>query len=321
MAEPHVAGVMADGDARPTFGEARVRPTAVGTARVGEGAPLLDVRDVSMRFARGRGRQPVAALEGVSLRVERGELVALVGPSGSGKSTLLALIAGLETPSAGAIALHGDPNARRLGRVGYMPQRDLLLPWRTALGNAAAGLEVKGVPRREARERARALFADFGLAGFEDTYPAQLSGGMRQRVAFARSALAAGDLLLLDEPFGALDALTRAGLQRWLLDIWGRLGLTCLLVTHDVDEALLLADRVYALSPRPGRVVLEARVPLARPRVPAMLARPEALALKAELLASLAPQDDLIPGPAPAGSEESTAASVGSETASEGGVS
>src|SRR5262249_34822749 len=138
--------------------------------------------------------------------------------------------------------------------------------WRSALDNAAAGLEVQGMRRREARERARQLFAAFDLTGFERSLPSMLSGGMRQRVAFARSALAAGDLLLLDEPFGALDALTRAGLQRWLLDIWDQLGLSCLLVTHDVDEALFLADRVYVFAPRPGHVRLAAQVPLGRPR-------------------------------------------------------
>jgi ABC-type nitrate/sulfonate/bicarbonate transport system ATPase subunit len=275
-------------ESAPLAAEAPQR--AAGTAGESRGAPLLEVRGVTMRFAaQRRGGHPVTALGDVSLRAEAGELVALVGPSGSGKSTLLSLIAGLAAPTSGEIALRGDPRARRLGRVGYMPQRDLLLPWRTALGNAAAGLEAQGVPRREARERARALFKDFGLTGFEDTYPGLLSGGMRQRVAFARSALAAGDLLLLDEPFGALDALTRAALQRWLLGIWGQLGLTCVLVTHDVDEALLLADRVYALTPRPGRVALEARVPLGRPRESAMPARPEVAALKAEILAVLTP--------------------------------
>jgi len=177
-----------------------------------------------------------------------------------------------------------------------MPQRDLLLPWRTALDNAVAGLEVRGVPKAAAREQARALFADFGLAGFERAYPHVLSGGMRQRVAFARTVLAARELLLLDEPFGALDALTRAGLQRWLLDIWGRLGATCLLVTHDVDEALLLADRVYVLTARPGRVRLERRVPLARPRRLEALAQPEVAALKAELLAALLEETSAAPG-------------------------
>ncbi len=250
------------------------------------GALALEVRGVSKDF-RDEAGHVVRALDGVSLRVAAGELVALVGPSGAGKSTLLAIVAGLEAPTSGAVALDGDANARRLGRVGYMPQRDLLLPWRTALGNAIAGLQVQGVPGEEARAHARALFATFGVSGFEDSYPHALSGGMRQRVAFARTALAASDLLLLDEPFGALDALTRAGLQTWLLEIWGGLGKSCLLVTHDVDEALLLADRVYVLSPRPGRVRLERTIPLERPRRAAMLARPEVAALKAELLWAL----------------------------------
>jgi ABC-type nitrate/sulfonate/bicarbonate transport system ATPase subunit len=250
------------------------------------GVPVLEVHSVTKDYRDEAGRV-VRALDGVSLRAAEGELVALVGPSGAGKSTLLTIVAGLEAPTSGEVALDGDTRARRLGRVGYMPQRDLLLPWRSALGNAVAGLEVQGAPGAEARQRARALFAAFGLNGFEDTYPHALSGGMRQRVAFARTVLAAGDLLLLDEPFGALDALTRAGLQRWLLEIWGGLGKTCLLVTHDVDEALLLADRVYVLTPRPGRMALERSVPLERPRRMEMLARPEVAALKAELLAAL----------------------------------
>ena len=258
---------------------------------------LLAVRDVTMRFAVPRGLlgRPTApatlALDGVSLSLASGEFVALVGPSGCGKSTLLTLIAGLEQPTSGTIALRDDAQARRLGRVGYMPQRDLLLPWRDALDNASAGLEAQGMSKREARKRAQALFADFGLSGFEHAYPAALSGGMRQRVAFARSALATGDLLLLDEPFGALDALTRAELQRWLATVWPHLGVSaCLLVTHDVDEALLLADRIYLMTPRPGRIRMERAVPLSpqdRPRGPDILTRPAVAALKAELLAAL----------------------------------
>ncbi|WIG61162.1 MAG: hypothetical protein OJF49_003910 [Ktedonobacterales bacterium] len=263
---------------------------SIAPATASTGVPLLDVRGVTMRYRTPEGA--LTALADISLTVARGEFVALVGPSGCGKSTLLAILAGLEQPSEGTVALAGDPQARRLGRAGYMPQRDLLLPWRTALGNAIAGLEVKGVARGEAQQRARALFADFGLAGFERSYPPLLSGGMRQRVAFARTVLAGDDLLLLDEPFGALDALTRASLQRWLLDIWGRLSKTCLLVTHDVDEALLLADRVYLLSARPGHVRLERRVPLERPRTREMLARADLLALKAELLAALDEQQE-----------------------------
>ena len=253
------------------------------------GTPLLEARDVTMRYHDGGA--DVLALQRVSLHVDEGEFVALVGPSGSGKTTLLSIFAGLETPTAGTVALRGDTQARLLGRAGYMPQRDLLLPWRTALGNAIAGLQTQSVPRAEATVRARSLFAEFGLAGFERAWPATLSGGMRQRVAFARTVLAAHDLLLLDEPFGALDALTRTGLQRWLADLWERLGATCLLVTHDLDEALLLADRIYVLSPRPGTVRLERAVPLERPRRLEMLARPEIVAIKGELLASLLDAD------------------------------
>ena len=253
------------------------------------GTPLLEAREVTMRYRVGVA--DILALQRVSLHVDEGEFVALVGPSGSGKTTLLSIFAGLETPTSGAVALRGDTQARLLGQAGYMPQRDLLLPWRTALGNAIAGLQVQGVSRTEAMTRARDLFAAFGLAGFERAWPATLSGGMRQRVAFARTVLAAHDLLLLDEPFGALDALTRTGLQRWLADLWERLRATCLLVTHDLDEALLLADRIYVLSPRPGAVRLERAVPLERPRRLEMLARPEIVAIKAELLASLLDAD------------------------------
>lgn len=267
-------------------GDSPGAPSPRDTSRVRAGASsLLTVRDVVMRFpSGGRG---LLVLDAVSLHLDAGEFVALVGPSGCGKSTLLSIIAGLQASTSGTVSLYGDAAARRLGHIGYMPQRDLLLPWRSALDNAIASMEVRGTPRYEARQQARTLFAAFGLSGFERAYPSQLSGGMRQRVAFARTALASGDLLLLDEPFGALDALTRAGLQRWLMEIWGSLGKTCLLVTHDVEEALLLADRVYVMTPRPGRMRLERSVPLARPRRQEMLAQPEALALKAELLAAL----------------------------------
>ncbi|HEY7094895.1 MAG TPA: ABC transporter ATP-binding protein [Ktedonobacterales bacterium] len=250
------------------------------------GEPLLDVCSVSLRYRDTNGGT-LEVLRDVSLHVNIGEFVALIGPSGSGKTTLLSLIAGLEEPTSGEIALRGDPHAPRLGHVGYMPQRDLLLPWRSALDNAAAGLEVRGVAKAEARERARALFQQFGLSGFERAWPATLSGGMRQRGAFARTVLAGGELLLLDEPFGALDALTRLSLQRWLAEVCATLNLTCLLVTHDLDEALLLADRVYDLTPRPGRILLERPVTTPRPRTPETLATPEIVALKAELRAAL----------------------------------
>ena len=199
----------------------------------------------------------VQALRGVTLRVAAGEIVALVGPSGCGKSTLLELVCGLQTPDAGRI--HAGPAA-------LMPQRDALLPWLSALDNAGLALRVAGVKRARARELAHAHFAAFGLEGFEAARPAALSGGMRQRVAFLRTLLAGRPVLCLDEPFGALDALTRLQMQRWLADALAREPRTVLLVTHDVEEAVLLADRVVLLSPRPGRVVETLEVALARPR-------------------------------------------------------
>ena len=245
----------------------------------------LDVRGVTKSFAGQDG--PVRALAGVDLAAAPGEFVTLIGPSGCGKSTLFNLIAGLEGPDSGAITLDGDAAAPRLGHVAYMPQKDLLLPWRTTLDNVILPLEVRDVPRAEARRRALALFPHFGLDGFESSYPATLSGGMKSRAAFLRTILADGRLLLLDEPFGALDALTRAGLQEWLLGVWERERRTVLFITHDVDEAIFLADRVYAMSPRPGSIALAAEVPLPRPRTPEMLTAPAFVELKASLLATL----------------------------------
>src|ERR687893_3261409 len=199
----------------------------------------------------------VQALRSVSLRVEPGEIVALAGPSGCGKSTLLELVCGLLAPDAGTV---------RAAPAALMPQRDALLPWLSALDNAGLALRVAGVPRARARALAHEHFAAFGLEGFEAARPAALSGGMRQRVAFLRTLLAGRPVLCLDEPFGALDALTRLQMQRWLGDALAREPRTVLLVTHDVEEAVLLADRVVLLSPRPGRVVEALEVALPRPR-------------------------------------------------------
>jgi NitT/TauT family transport system ATP-binding protein len=208
------------------------------------------------RTYRGRRRE-VAALDRVDLEVGPGEVVAVVGPSGCGKSTLLELAAGLQVPDEGSV---------RAPTCSYMPQRDLLLPWRDALGNAALALECQGVRRSEARRRAAPLFERFGLAEFEDALPADLSGGMRQRVAFMRTLLPGRPVLLLDEPFGALDSITRASMQSWLAETLAEEPRTVLLVTHDVQEAIFLSDRVAVMSPRPGHVVAELEVALPRPR-------------------------------------------------------
>ena len=199
----------------------------------------------------------VVALAGMSLRVRAGEVVAVVGPSGCGKSTLLELVCGLQRPDAGRV--ESDPAV-------LMAQRDLLLPWSSALDNAALPLLVRGVKRARAREQARPLFAQLGLEGFESARPDELSGGMRQRVAFLRTLLAGKPVLALDEPFASLDALTRGQMQEWLTGALEREPRTVLLVTHDVEEAVVLADRVVVMSPRPGRAVAEVLVDLPRPR-------------------------------------------------------
>ncbi len=248
----------------------------------GEGAPAdLEIRELSKAFG------PLAALDRVDLIAPAGEFVTIIGPSGCGKSTLFNIIAGLDEPDAGRVTIGGRAGGRRAGRVAYMPQKDLLLPWRTTLDNVILPLEIRGVPSGRARREALALFPEFGLAGFERAYPAALSGGMRQRAAFLRTTLAGGEILLLDEPFGALDALTRGRLQEWLLGVWERRRRTTLFITHDVDEAIFLADRVFVMSPRPGRIVLEGVVDLPRPRDAAMLTAPAFVALKAALLATL----------------------------------
>jgi NitT/TauT family transport system ATP-binding protein len=210
---------------------------------------------VSRTFASRTGA--VQALAGVSLRADPGEIVTVVGPSGCGKTTLLELICGLQRPDEGAVV--SAPAA-------LMPQRDLLLPWLSAVDNAALALRARGVGREEARSAAAPWLERFGLAGFERTRPAQLSGGMRQRVSFLRSLLAGKPVLALDEPFAALDAMTRAEMQSWLAHVLATEPRTVVLVTHDVEEAVVLGDRVVVMSPRPGRVVGEVPVPLARPR-------------------------------------------------------
>jgi ABC-type nitrate/sulfonate/bicarbonate transport system ATPase subunit len=234
----------------PTELQRRATPSPVAAA-----ADAVRLTEVGHEYtAAGRA---VRALDGLSLRAAPGELVAVVGPSGCGKSTLLELVCGLQPLQRGSLA--SDPAV-------LMPQHDLLLPWLGALDNAALALRIAGHGRAAARGVAEGMFAELGLDGFQDAHPHELSGGMRQRVAFARTLLSGKPVLCLDEPFGALDALTRAEMQRWLDAALARERRTVLLVTHDVEEAVLLADRVAVLSPRPGRVLAQHDVELARPR-------------------------------------------------------
>ena len=225
----------------------------------------IAVHGVARWYRSARGN--LLALDGIDVTAADGEVLALVGPSGCGKSTLLELLAGLAEPDAGTVAVAGERSrAHRLGACAYMPQRDLLLPWRSALANAALALEAQGERPAAARRRAGPLFERFGLTGFARALPAELSGGMRQRVAFLRTLLAGRAVLLLDEPFGALDSITRASMQEWLAGALLAEPRTVVLVTHDVREALFLGDRVAVLSSRPGRVVDELEVPFERPR-------------------------------------------------------
>src|SRR5947209_1193858 len=213
------------------------------------------VEDVRRAFAAKRGE--VLALDGMALCADRDQVVAVVGPSGCGKSTLLELICGLQRPDAGTV---------RAAPAALMPQRDLLLPWLSALDNAGLALRARGVSRDQARRAAAPWLERFGLGGFERARPAELSGGMRQRVSFLRTLLAGKPVLALDEPFAALDAITRQEMQGWLSHVLESEPRTVILVTHDVEEAVIVADRVVVMSPRPGRAVAEIDVALPRPR-------------------------------------------------------
>jgi ABC-type nitrate/sulfonate/bicarbonate transport system ATPase subunit len=239
--------------------------------------------------ALGHSYGDLRAIERLDLELSAHGVLGLVGPSGCGKSTLLELIAGLREPTEGSIAVGGVAYpAARLARCAFMPQRDLLLPWLSAIDNAALALRNRGAGRRAARQEAGRLFERFGLAGFERTRPAELSGGMRQRVAFLRTLIAGKPVLALDEPFASLDAITRAEMQGWLAAALATDPRTVVLVSHDVEEALYLSDRVAVLSARPARVVEELSAPA--PRAPdrdAAVTAPEFVAVRERALAAL----------------------------------
>ncbi|MBJ6360337.1 ABC transporter ATP-binding protein [Paenibacillus sp. MAHUQ-46] len=245
----------------------------------------MTVSGLSYSFAGG----PVL-FDKLDFSVQAGEFVALLAPSGAGKTTLFRLLAGLVKPDAGEIRLGGSSESQSPGqkrRIGYMPQRDCLMSWRNVLDNAALGLELSGVPRQEARRRVRELLPSFGLEGTEQKRPHELSGGMRQRVSFLRSLLSGGDPLLLDEPFSALDAMTRASMQEWLLQIWEQHRKTVLFITHDVDEALLLSDRVLVAATSPISSLQQVAVGLQRPRDYSAVLEPSFIQLKRQILEQL----------------------------------
>lgn len=225
----------------------------------------LEVIGLRKVFSTDKGE--IVALDEASLRAAPGEFVSVIGPSGCGKSTLFNIIAGLQQPTQGTITIGGERPVKLLGHAAYMPQDDALFPWRNILDNSVLGLELTGMRRREARRRALPLLELFGLGAFADAYPRELSGGMRQRAAFLRTVLLRRPVMLLDEPFGALDSITRSDMQRWLLHIWEQVGTTVLFITHDVAEAVFLSDRVFVMSPRPGRAIAAVDIDLPRPRM------------------------------------------------------
>jgi ABC-type nitrate/sulfonate/bicarbonate transport system ATPase subunit len=249
----------------------------------------LQVRNLRKRFG-GQGGAPVLALDGVDLDVEPGELAAVIGPSGCGKSTLFQILAGLEQPTSGEVLIDGRADPDRLGVCAFMPQRDSLLPWRRTIDNVAIGLELAGVSRSDARARAGPLLDRFGLGEFQRSWPWQLSGGMRQRAAFLRTVVMGKPAMLLDEPFGSLDGITRSFAQQWLLQVWEEVRSTVLLVTHDVAEAVFLADRVYLMSPRPGRISQVFPIELPRPRTLALQETPAFAEHESRLRAALRAQ-------------------------------
>src|SRR5436305_6666618 len=241
-------------------------------------APKLCVADVSITFQTPTG--VFHALAPITLSIPQGRFVSLIGPSGCGKTTIFNIIAGLLEPSGGRVMIDGIDATGTIGRVGYMLQKDLLLPWRSVLDNVILGMEIQGVPLRVARERALPLLQRYGLSGFEYLYPNALSGGMRQRAAMLRTLLFDTDVILLDEPFGALDAQTKLQMQEWLLQLWSDFTKTVLFVTHDVEEAIYLSDEIHVMGTRPGRILETIQITLSRPRARTTALTPEFIAIK-----------------------------------------
>ncbi|MBJ7987267.1 MULTISPECIES: ABC transporter ATP-binding protein [Bacillus] len=238
---------------------------------------ILQFHNVSFHY----DEKPI--IDELNASIQDKEFVSIIGPSGCGKSTLFRLITGLEEASTGQIEL----TETKSHSVGYMPQKDMLLPWRTIIENAALPLECQGVEKKEAQVKAKELLHKFGLQGYEKKYPKDLSGGMRQRVSFIRTLLTGGEILLLDEPFSALDALTKASLQEWLFEQWKEWEKTILFITHDVEEALFLSNRILVVENQPIATLTERIVPLDRNRTRKDLYKPEVLALKEEILSML----------------------------------
>lgn len=247
----------------------------------------MQLNIVNLHHSYSTKQERLFVIEDLQLSLKKGEFVSLIGPSGCGKSTLFNLIAGLELPERGEILLDDTSIIGKRGHISYMMQKDLLFPWKTVLENVLLGASITKQDMESAKREALELLPLFGLKGYEHYYPSVLSGGMKQRAALLRTFLHKKDLLLLDEPFGALDALTRENMHEWLLEIWSKLQRSVLFITHSMEEAIFLSDRIYVLAPRPTKVVKEIVVPLKRPRTKEMKVSSEFVEVKQQLMKNL----------------------------------
>jgi ABC-type nitrate/sulfonate/bicarbonate transport system ATPase subunit len=252
-------------------------------------SPKLRLENLSKTFTTDNG--DFVALADTNLDIPAGRFVSLIGPSGCGKTTIFNIVAGLLPPTTGRVLIDGEDATGFIGQVGYMLQKDLLLPWRTVLDNVALGMEIKGVPMKEARARALPLIQRYGLGGFEHQHPSALSGGMRQRAALLRTLLIDMDVILLDEPFGALDAHTKSKMHEWLLGLFADFGRTVVFVTHDVEEAIFLSDEIHVMGTKPGRIIESLPIDLPRPRHRSVVTTPRFMAMKKYCLDLLHTQD------------------------------
>ena len=246
----------------------------------------LELVNLTKYFEDSKGNRTVA-ISNIDMKIPNHRFISIIGPSGCGKSTLFNIVAGLMEATEGEIVVDGRQVNGLSGIVGYMLQKDLLLPWRTIVDNITLGMELKGIPKKEAEKLAIPMIHKYGLKGFENSYPSQLSGGMRQRAALLRTILYDRDIILLDEPFGALDAQTRAYMQEWLLDLWDDFQKTILFITHDIDEAIYLSDEVYIMSSRPGRIKSHLTIDMPRPRKPGIVTSDEFIHYKETALSLL----------------------------------
>jgi ABC-type nitrate/sulfonate/bicarbonate transport system ATPase subunit len=238
----------------------------------------LEVKSISKTF------EDTPVVKGVSLYLKEDEFVSILGPSGSGKSTIFNIISGLMVPDEGKILIDGEDYTGKTGRVSYMYQKDLLLPWKKIIDNVSLSLVIKGESKKAAREKVAEYFSIFGIEGFEYKYPFQLSGGMRQRAALMRTYMFSKDIMLLDEPFGGLDAITKSKMHFWLLDVLSSLKTSMLFITHDIEEAIFLSDRIYILSERPAEIKEEIIINLPRPRRKEMITSSEFNDIKRRIL-------------------------------------